>query len=160
MLPSNQQTTATGPLPATPNKLSLRRRHSSSKQGTLCNPDDQSRPKSSVPESARRRRPTFFSSMHFPQALPPSIPSMASDEPRPELQRSQRRSKIEALTKIDRAGTPIQLADGPAATSFVPHTIQKSTPPSAPHYLRNPLHLCAQKLRAILIPAPSQGFLG
>lgn len=141
MLPSNQQTAAAGPLPATPNKLSLRRRHSSSKLDTPPNLDGPSRFDPSASESARRGKPIFFSSMHFSQALPQPVPSIAPDERRPEHQRGQRKSKVEALTKIDRSGAPIQLAAGPAATSFVPYTIQKSTPPPpAPHYLRNPVY--------------------
>jgi len=52
-----------------------------------------------------------------------------------EPQRSQRKSKVEAMNKIDRAGTPSTVAAGPAATSFVP----PPPPPAGPSVARNPL---------------------
>ncbi|WWD22060.1 hypothetical protein CI109_106548 [Kwoniella shandongensis] len=67
-----------------------------------------------------RRKPTFTTSLSYPEYLP--APSHFQAEG--ELQRNQRRSKVEALTKIDRAGTPIQLNAGPAATSFLPSSAQ------------------------------------
>jgi histone demethylase JARID1 len=54
-----------------------------------------------------------------------------------ELQRSQRKSKQDAISKLDRAGTPstTPVPTGPTATSFVP----PAPPPAGPGVQRNPL---------------------
>ncbi|WRT65018.1 uncharacterized protein IL334_001959 [Kwoniella shivajii] len=91
------------------------------------------------PSESNRRKPTYTSSLHYPEVLP--APTFFANEG--ELQRSQRRSKVEALTKLDRAGTPIQISSGPTATSFLPTSVQPSSLPqpiSGPSSSRNPLH--------------------
>ncbi|WVQ84008.1 hypothetical protein IAT38_006153 [Cryptococcus sp. DSM 104549] len=103
--------------------------------------DTSSRPKPpSSSESARRSKPTFTSSLHFPEVLPQ--PTLFREDV--DLQRSQRRSKVEALTKLDRAGTPVQIAASaaPAATSFLPTSAQPKPDalPAGPSPLKNPLN--------------------
>jgi len=51
------------------------------------------------------------------------------------LQRSQRKSKVQAINKMDRVGVSLT-SDGPTATSFIP----TAPPPAGPSILRNPLH--------------------
>ncbi|WWC67689.1 uncharacterized protein I206_101601 [Kwoniella pini CBS 10737] len=90
------------------------------------------------PSDSSRRRPTFTTSLNYPEVLP--APTYFANEG--ELQRGQRRSKVEALTKLDRAGTPIQINNGPTGTSFLPSSAQSSTPQpvAGPSASRNPLH--------------------
>ncbi|WVW78729.1 hypothetical protein I302_100689 [Kwoniella bestiolae CBS 10118] len=91
------------------------------------------------PSESSRRKPTFTSSLNYPEVLP--APTYFANEG--ELQRSQRRSKVTALTKLDRAGTPIQINSGPTATSFLPSSAQPSQTPqpiAGPSAQRNPLH--------------------
>ncbi|WWC87231.1 uncharacterized protein L201_002119 [Kwoniella dendrophila CBS 6074] len=93
-----------------------------------------------------RRKATFTTSLNYPEVLP--APTYFANEG--ELQRSQRRSKVEALTKLDRAGTPIQISAGPTATSFLPSSAQNNMlsqqslnsqlPIAGPSASRNPLH--------------------
>ena len=87
---------------------------------------------------SRRSKPVFTSSLNFPEAVP--TPLFASGDT--ELNRSQRRSKVEAISKLDRAGLPIPTTAGPAATSFLPASSarQPSAGPSGPSPSRNPLH--------------------
>lgn len=89
-------------------------------------------PQRSKSESSRRRKPLFVSCVTFPESGPVLAPVVVEGG---EPQRSQRRSKVEALNKIDRGGTPSTLAAGPAATSFVP----PPPPPAGPSVVRNPL---------------------
>ena len=61
-----------------------------------------------------------------------------SSAPEADLQRSSRRSKVEAISKLDRAAIAQPMTStGPAATSFLPP--QAVQLPPAPHALRNPL---------------------
>ena len=94
------------------------------------------RPKS-VSSETKRLKPAFTTCLTYPEALP--ITSVPDPNEPSDLHRSQRRSKVEALTKLDRAGTPIQLSAGPTATSFIPAP-QPSAGPSGPTPSRNPLH--------------------
>ncbi|WVR04433.1 hypothetical protein IAU60_001436 [Kwoniella sp. DSM 27419] len=96
-----------------------------------------------------RRKPTYTSSMHYPDVLPaPTFfnptpaPTSAANGEEGELQRSQRRSKQQALGKIDRAGTPIQITSGPTATSFLPPSAQGQgqQTQAGPSAAKNPLH--------------------
>ncbi|KAL7424409.1 hypothetical protein Q5752_000091 [Cryptotrichosporon argae] len=88
----------------------------------------------------KKRRPTFVSCTTYPETGPSRGPEPA-DADATDLPRGQRRSKVQALTKLDRAGTPgttpaPPLARGPAATSFVPATPASISGPSVQ---RNPL---------------------
>ena len=86
----------------------------------------------------KRSKPTFTTCLDYPAPTPVAAPAFSQPEDG-ELSRAQRRSKVEALTKIDRAGTPVQLLAGPTGTSFVP-TRQASAGPSGPSPPKNPLH--------------------
>ena len=67
-------------------------------------------------------------------------PSLAPAEEEKELGRASRRSKVQAISKLDRAGTPGSATSGGATgTSFVP-TKPGSAPDSGPGPSRNPLH--------------------
>lgn len=102
---------------------------SSSQQGKQPSPG---RPQSQPP---KKRKPVFVSCVNFPHSAGPTAPPTSAKESG-ELQRSQRRSKQEAISKLDRAGTPTtQTSTGPAATSFVP----PPPPPAGPSVQRNPL---------------------
>nr|XP_018265761.1 uncharacterized protein I303_02134 [Kwoniella dejecticola CBS 10117]OBR87919.1 hypothetical protein I303_02134 [Kwoniella dejecticola CBS 10117] len=108
-------------------------------RGTPAKNDGTSRPSiKPSPSDSSRRKPTFTSSLNYPEVLP--APTYFANEG--ELQRSQRRSKVEALTKLDRAGTPIQVNNGSSGTSFLPSSAQSSTPQpvAGPSAARNPLH--------------------
>ncbi|KAK8846748.1 hypothetical protein IAR55_005835 [Kwoniella newhampshirensis] len=102
-----------------------------------------------------RRKPTFTTSLHYPEHIP--TPSHFQTDG--DLPRDQRRSKVAAMTKLDRASTPIQLNTGPAGTSFLPTTAQTQNgnlhegtdasvsggngsngATAGPSVLRNPLH--------------------
>lgn len=72
---------------------------------------------------------------NYPESGPAPPPQQPVVEDGSDLKRSQRRSKVEALSKIDRAGTPTTVASGPTATSFVP----PPPPPAGPSVQRNPL---------------------
>lgn len=65
----------------------------------------------------------------------PVMPMPTVKEQGSEPPRSQRKSKVDALNKLDRAGTPSTVAAGPTATSFVP----PPPPPAGPSVSRNPL---------------------
>ena len=90
-----------------------------------------------VSSEHKRAKPTFTTSLSFPEAAPLPTPLPVLEV---EGGKSQRRSKVEALTKIDRAGTPITAASGPAATSFIPAAAPSAVPTSGPSISRNPLH--------------------
>ena len=92
-----------------------------------------------VGSESRRAKPVFTSSLNFPESRP--MPLFGEQEPI-ELSRGQRRSKVEAISRLDKAGTPVSLtASGPTATSFLPAgTRQGSAAPSGPSPSRNPLH--------------------
>lgn len=86
-----------------------------------------------LPKSeTKKRKPIFVSCVNFPESRPAPPPNVKDSG---DLQRSQRKSKVEAINKLDRAGTPTAVAAGPAATSFVP----PPPPPAGPSVLRNPL---------------------
>ena len=88
-----------------------------------------------------KRKPTFTSvlSFHRPEGAPSAQAAAAVDDK--ELSRASRRSKVQAMSKLDRAGTPGSSTSGGGAggTSFVP---SKSALPAdnAPGPSRNPLH--------------------
>ena len=94
---------------------------------------------SHTPNGTRRRHkhPTFTTARSYPESHSSAISQTVPDA---NLQRSQRRSKVEAISKLDRAA--VLLAQPPSApvtataTSFLP------PPPLAagPSVLRNPLH--------------------
>ncbi|KAK6904001.1 hypothetical protein I203_107513 [Kwoniella mangroviensis CBS 8507] len=108
--------------------------------GSISEPGQGNRPSiKNSPSESSRRKPTFTTSLNYPEVLP--APTYFANEG--ELQRSQRKSKVTALTKLDRAGTPIQLNSGPTATSFLPssaQTQQQPQPVAGPSAQRNPLH--------------------
>lgn len=83
-------------------------------------------------DAPRKRKPTFVSCITFPENMPMPAPAVKEEG---EPQRSQRKSKVDALNKLDRAGTPTTVAAGPTATSFVP----PPPPPAGPSVTRNPL---------------------
>lgn len=92
----------------------------------------------------KKAKPTFTSSLSFNEITPISAgPSSAGHIVEDgEAGRAQRRSKVEAISKIDRAGTPIALTAGPTATSFIPAqpaTATSAVGHSGPSILRNPL---------------------
>ncbi|BEJ14724.1 hypothetical protein CspHIS471_0404910 [Cutaneotrichosporon sp. HIS471] len=89
------------------------------------------RPASQPP---KKRKPVFVSCVNFPQGGPVPAPVVKTEQ---ELQRSQRKSKQDAISKLDRAGTPstTPVPTGPAATSFVP----PPQAPAGPGVQRNPL---------------------
>ncbi|KAL1409908.1 hypothetical protein Q8F55_003907 [Vanrija albida] len=93
-------------------------------------PASASRPRS---ETTKKRKPTFVSCLTFPEVGSQPAP-IVKEEP-DAGGRSQRKSKVEAMNKIDRAGTPTAVAAAPAATSFVP----PPPPPAGPSVSRNPL---------------------
>ncbi|WVF70046.1 hypothetical protein IAT40_004833 [Kwoniella sp. CBS 6097] len=90
--------------------------------------------------SESKRKPTFTSSLQYPDVLPAPTYFSAGTEDGGELQRSQRRSKAEANAKLDRGGTPIHVNAGPTATSFLPPSAQPQQPVAGPSAARNPLH--------------------
>ncbi|OCF37553.1 hypothetical protein I316_00679 [Kwoniella heveanensis BCC8398] len=90
--------------------------------------------------SESKRKPTFTSSLQYPDVLPAPTYFSAGTGEGGELQRSQRRSKAEANAKLDRGGTPIQVNTGPTATSFLPPSAQPQQPIAGPSAARNPLH--------------------
>jgi histone demethylase JARID1 len=83
----------------------------------------------------RKIKQTFTTCKDYPAALPIFHQPF---EPTADLPRNQRRSKVEALTKIDRANTPNQVNGGSVGTSFLPARAP-SAGPSGPHPSRNPL---------------------
>ncbi|WVQ97837.1 hypothetical protein IAU59_004952 [Kwoniella sp. CBS 9459] len=96
--------------------------------------------KRSSPSEAKRK-PTFTSSLHYPDVLPAPTYFAGGTEESGELQRSQRRSKAEANAKLERGGTPIHVNSGPTATSFLPPSAQPQQAIIAgPSAARNPLH--------------------
>jgi len=90
-----------------------------------------------VSSEPKRARPTLTSSMNFPESVPDAATLLAEDG---ESGRQARRSKVEAISKIDRAGTPLLLNAGPSATSFIPAASATAVPTSGPSIARNPLH--------------------
>ncbi|TXT11157.1 hypothetical protein VHUM_01908 [Vanrija humicola] len=120
------------PQPQTPARStrSLSGKASSENPQHPSTPASTSRPKSET----KKRKPTFVTCLNFPE--------VGSHQPAPTVKeepdaggRSQRKSKVEAMNKIDRAGTPTAVAAAPAATSFVP----PPPPPAGPSVSRNPL---------------------
>lgn len=91
------------------------------------------RPRPSGHESSRKAKATFTTVRSYPEVAPVPLLQTSIDEE--NLQRSQRKSKVHAINKMDRVGTPIA-TDGPTATSFIP----PPPPPAGPSILRNPLH--------------------
>ncbi|ORX34394.1 PLU-1-like protein-domain-containing protein [Kockovaella imperatae] len=83
----------------------------------------------------QRAKPLVTRSMAFPEALPTPLFSQGDAE----LDRSKRRSKVEAISKLDKAGTPVSTS-GPAGTSFIPTATTSSAGQSGPSSSRNPLH--------------------
>lgn len=91
----------------------------------------------------KRSKPTLTSSLNFPQDPTELAPfPVAVNDDGGDLGRNARRSKVEAISRIDRVGTLVQLTTGPAATSFVPAASSTSAQPSSagPSVSRNPLH--------------------
>ena len=109
---------------------------SSRMTGTPVPPGSTSKPRSRGSVS-RPSKAVFTSSLNYPEAVPTPLFAQVEDG---ELNRSQRRSKVEAISRIDKVGTPIPLTAGPTATSFLPAARQSSAGPSAPGPSRNPLH--------------------
>ncbi|ORY26874.1 PLU-1-like protein-domain-containing protein [Naematelia encephala] len=95
-----------------------------------------SRPKLPSPQTSRRGKPVFTTALSYPEQLPVHSNFSVDDG---NLERNQRRSKQEALTKIERGGTPLQAATGQAGTSFLPVS-RPSAEPTEPAPSRNPLH--------------------
>lgn len=94
------------------------------------------KPRSSAgPSEPRRSKPTFTTVRSYPEVAPEPLFRPSSEEAG-DLQRSQRKSKVHAINKIDRVGTPTAAPDGPSATSFIP----PPPPPAGPSTLCNPLH--------------------
>lgn len=120
-----------GAKPQTPRSSYLPRDHTSNGSNGLL------KPKSSNGD-LKRVKPTFTTCLDYPAPLP-SVPAFDQVEDA-ELNRNQRRSKVQALTKLDRAGTPITIA-GPGGTSFLPAGgLSASAGPSGPSISKNPLH--------------------
>ncbi|TXT12276.1 uncharacterized protein COLE_02686 [Cutaneotrichosporon oleaginosum] len=94
-------------------------------------PQTPGRPPSQTP---KKRKPVFVSCVNFPQGGQVPTPAVKTEQ---ELQRNQRKSKQDAISKLDRAGTPstTPAPSGPTATSFVP----PAPPPAGPSVQRNPL---------------------
>ncbi|KAI9635430.1 PLU-1-like protein-domain-containing protein [Dioszegia hungarica] len=85
----------------------------------------------------KRAKPTFTTCRTYPE----NAPAPVELEPGAELQRNQRRSKVQAISKLDRAGTPLSSsAAGPSGTSFLPSKGSAGPSDSAPGPSRNPLH--------------------
>lgn len=86
----------------------------------------------------KRSKPTFTTCRSFPENAPAPVVL----EPGAELQRNQRRSKVQAISKLDRAGTPLQTnaTAGPSGTSFLPSKGSGIPSDSSPGPSRNPLH--------------------
>lgn len=119
--------------PPSPPPSASRHKRPSSKPSTPRVPSDV--PQTSKPRSESKRvKPNFTTCLNYPQhGLTPAL-TLTDDA---NLQRNQRRSKQEALTKLDRQGTPVAVASGPTATSFLPQ--QETAGPSGPSSSRNPL---------------------
>ncbi len=95
------------------------------------------KPRSSSSDS-KRLKPAFTTCLSYPEPMPLSTAALDQQDSS-DLQRNQRRSKVEALTKLDRAGPAVfQLSSGPTATSFLP-AAQPTAGPSGPSPSRNPL---------------------
>ncbi|RXK37598.1 hypothetical protein M231_05140 [Tremella mesenterica] len=94
----------------------------------------QSRPSSGSQSrsSSSKAKKTFITCRSYPEVMPMPMPIQEDSD----LHRSQRRSKQDALSKLDRSGTPVQQTNGPTATSFLP----PPPPPAGPSVLRNPLN--------------------
>ena len=93
------------------------------------------KPRSSVgPSEPRRSKPTFTTVRSYPEVAPEPLFQPHVEEG--ELQRSHRKSKVDAINKLDRVGTPTaSSATGPTATSFIP----PPPLPAGPSIQRNPL---------------------
>ncbi|WOO79188.1 Lysine-specific demethylase 5A [Vanrija pseudolonga] len=119
------------PQPQTP----ARSTRSLSGKASSENPQNPSTPASAsrLKSETKKRKPTFVTCLTFPEVG--SQPTTIVKEEPDAGGRSQRKSKVEAMNKIDRAGTPTAVASAPAATSFVP----PPPPPAGPSVSRNPL---------------------
>ncbi|WVO18096.1 hypothetical protein L204_105797 [Cryptococcus depauperatus] len=91
-------------------------------------------------KSFRKAVPTFTSSLQFPKELPQgTLPSSSGASG--ESKRRQRKSKIDAITRLDKSSTPTQNIFEQSETVFWPDGVANLPPlPSAPHPLRNPLN--------------------
>lgn len=93
------------------------------------------KPRSSAgPSEPRRSKPSFTTVRSYPEVAPEPLFQPHVEEG--ELQRSHRKSKVHAINKLDRVGTPTTSSvNGPTATSFIP----PPPLPDGPSILRNPL---------------------
>lgn len=92
------------------------------------------KPRSSAgPSEPRKSKPTFTTVRSYPEVAPEPLFRPHVEEG--DLQRSHRKSKVDAINKLDRVGTPTASVNGPTATSFIP----PPPLPAGPSTLRNPL---------------------
>jgi histone demethylase JARID1 len=83
--------------------------------------------------SSRKPKATFTTVRSYPEVAPVPLLHISVEEE--NLQRNQRKSKVQAINKMDKVGVPLT-TDGPHATSFIP----PAPPPAGPSMLRNPIH--------------------
>jgi len=125
------------PLPTKMETVPIRHRRTPLKSQTPRSSLNSDRRHRTVSSETRRLKPAFTTCLSYPEAMPSTAAFELNEGS--ELQRSQRRSKVEALNKLDRAGTPVQLTSAPSATSFIP-AAQPSAGPSGRSPSRNPLN--------------------